>query len=264
MVADITDIFAEVQKKKPLVHQMTNYVTVNDCANITICAGGSPVMSDAKEDVEDMVSIASALVLNIGTLNSRTNESMILAGKTANELNIPVILDPVGVGATRFRTKTAEDILDSVRISVIKGNAGEIGILAGSGGVVKGVDSISGSDNAEETVKALSRATDAIIGMTGKTDYVSDGKAVYVLNNGDNYLETVSGTGCMVSSVVGCYVGAHGVSVDSIAAAISIFNIAGEIAAMTAKGPGSFKTKLFDSMYNITAADINDRLKIRT
>lgn len=259
MSVRISDMMGAVRLKRPLVHHITNYVTVNDCANICICAGGSPVMTDEAKDIPEMVALASAVVLNIGTLNERTISSMILAGKCANEKNIPVILDPVGVGATTYRTETAWKILNKVKVSVIKGNSGEIAVLAGAGGEVKGVDSVSGSEGTG-AVLALSKKTGAIVASTGKIDYISDGKKVYVLRNGDDYLGTVSGTGCMVSSVIGCYVGACGVTAEAVACGISAFNIAAEIAAEKAFGPGSFKTKLFDSIYGLDEKEAATRL----
>lgn len=256
-----SEMMLKVRETCPLVHHLTNYVTVNDCANICICCGGSPVMSDAAEDVPDMVKIASSVVLNIGTLNPRTVESMILAGKTANGLGIPVILDPVGVGATPYRTETVERILGSVKVSVIKGNHGEISVLAGLGGEVRGVDSVSGGNNISEAVLNLARKTGAVVAATGPVDYVSDGKEVIALSNGSEYMSTVSGTGCMVSSVVGAYVGACGASAESVSSAISVVNIASEVAVSEKKvfGPASFKTKLLDSLYNLKTEDV-DRL----
>ena len=247
-----------VWSKKPLVCQITNYVTVNDCANITICAGGSPVMTDAIEDIEDMVKISSALVLNIGTLNSRTVESMMLAGVTANKCGIPIILDPVGAGATRFRTETAKRLMDRLDIAVIKGNSGEIATLCGLDGKVRGVDSDSvfGADAALK----LALKTGSIVAMTGKVDYVSDGKDTYKLENGTPNLDCISGSGCMLSAVTGCYVAANGVSIDSVISAISAFNIAGELVTGS-EGPGTFKARLFDSLYNLSEADIAARTR---
>ena len=257
----LSEMMSKVRGKCPLVHFITNYVTVNDCANMCICCGGSPVMSDAVQDVEPMVGLASALVLNIGTLNERTVESMLVAGKEANRRDVPVILDPVGVGATPFRTETAERILREVKVAVIKGNHGEISVLAGLGGEVRGVDSVSGANDVAEAAKSLARRTGTIVAATGPVDYVSDGETVITLKNGSEYMATVSGTGCMVSGVVGAYVGANGVSVESVAAGISIMNIASEIAVSEGKvfGPGSFKTKLFDAVYGLKGADA-DRL----
>ncbi|MFA6709965.1 MAG: hydroxyethylthiazole kinase [Candidatus Methanomethylophilaceae archaeon] len=262
MTTSIAKMMTKVRNTRPLVHHITNYVTVNDCANITICAGGAPVMSDAAKDVPEMVRLASALVLNIGTLRPRTVDSMIIAGKEANDAGVPVILDPVGVGATTYRTESARRILNTIDVSVIKGNAGEIGVLAGTGGDVRGVDSMSKPENCEDTVKTFAGDTSTIVAMTGPIDYVSDGKKVLVLKNGHDYLECVSGTGCMVSSVTGCYVGVHGAKIRAVSAAISVFSIAGEMAAANAKGPGSFKTELFDSMYNLTEDDVTSRLKM--
>lgn len=260
-MSSVADMMGKVRRACPLVHMITNYVTVNDCANMCICAGASPVMTDAAEDVPDMVRLASATVLNIGTLNERTIDSMVLAGRTANEKGIPVILDPVGVGATRYRTETAEMILRSVKVSVIKGNQGEISVLAGSEGVVRGVDSVSGSSDIASVAEDLARRTGCIVAATGKKDYVTDGKNTAVLSNGSEWMSTISGTGCMLSAVVGAYTGACGVSVDSVAAAVSVLNIASEVAVEGSKvfGPGSFRTKLFDSMYSLKAEDV-DRL----
>ena len=261
LMKTVSDMMQKVRVTCPLVHHITNYVTVNDCANMCICAGGSPVMSDAAEDVPDMVKLASSLVLNIGTLNPRTVESMLIAGKKANELGIPIILDPVGVGATQYRTDTAWNLIDSLKIDVIKGNHGEISVLAGLGGRVRGVDSESGGNEIGEAARILAEKTGAIVAATGEVDYVSDGGTITELSNGSPAMGSVSGTGCMLSSVVGAYVGACGVSVDSVVAAISVLNIASEVAVNEGKvyGPGSFKTKLFDAVYNLSEEDV-DRL----
>ncbi len=262
MEIQIAEMMDNVKKKRPLVHHITNYVTVNDCANICICSGGSPVMTDEAKDIPEMVRMSSAVVLNIGTLNETTVDSMLLASKTAKRFGIPVILDPVGVGATEYRTDVAWKIIKKGSVSVIKGNCGEISVLAGMGGEVKGVDSISGSKD-ENAAIALAKETGAIVGATGKTDYVSNGEVTYELNNGCDLMEAVSGTGCMASSVVGAYVGACGASPESVAAAIAVFSIAGEISSEKVCGPGSFKTNLFDSLYNLTAKDVESRLKIK-
>jgi hydroxyethylthiazole kinase len=261
MQVQIAEMMDSVKKKRPLVHHITNYVTVNDCANICICSGGAPVMTDEAKDIPEMVRISSAVVLNIGTLNETTVDSMLLAGKTAKRFGIPVILDPVGVGATEYRTDVAWKLIKRAEVSVIKGNGGEISVLAGMGGIVKGVDSISGSRD-ENAAISLASMTGAVVAATGKTDYVSDGKTTYILNNGCDMMETVSGTGCMACSVVGAYVGACGASAESVAAAISAFSIAGEISGEKAFGPGSFKTKLFDSLYNLTPEEAKKRAKI--
>lgn len=251
-------LLTKVWSQKPLVCHITNYVTVNDCANITICAGGSPVMTDSIDDIEEMVNIASSLVLNIGTLNARTVESMFLAGKVANRRKIPIILDPVGAGATSYRTKTAEDLIKELDISIIKGNSGEIATLCGMDGKVRGVDSdsIFGADAAMN----LAIRTGSIVAMSGKTDFVSDGKDTYKLENGTANLDCISGSGCMLSSVIGCYAGTNGANIESVIGAISAFNIAAELVGK-AEGPGTFKARLFDSLYNLSSADIEERIR---
>lgn len=251
-----------VRSKRPLVHHITNYVTVNDCANICICSGGSPVMTDALEDVVDMVSVADALVLNIGTLNARVNRSMITAGKVAKEHGVPIVFDPVGMGATPFRTSTALEIIRRVRPDVIKGNQGEMGVLSGIGGDVKGVDSQRVSGDMAGIVRCIAERYDCIAAATGVTDHVSDGESVIRLSNGHDLLGAVTGTGCMVSSVVGCYVGANQSSVDTVSAAISAFNISAEYAARASNGPGTFRSALLDAMYNLSSEDLDSGIRM--
>ena len=255
-----SDYMIKVKENRPLVHHITNYVTVNDCANVTICAGGSPVMSDEATDIVDITRISSALVLNMGTLNGRTVRSMILSGKIANENGIPVVFDPVGVGASAYRNQVADRILTEVKVDVIKGNAGEIGVLSGIGGEVRGVDSVS-SNNEKVATETLAKKYGCVVAMTGETDYVSDGTTTMSLKNGVPMMDCVSGTGCMASSVVGCYIGANGVSVGSVAAAISAFSIAGELALPGSKGPGTFKMNLMDALFNLTTEQFNSMRK---
>lgn len=256
-----SDLMSTVRNKRPLVHHITNYVTVNDCANVSICAGGSPVMSDEADDIVDISKISSAIVLNMGTLNKRTVDSIILSGKIANEHGIPVVFDPVGAGASKYRNEVADRVLSEIKVDVIKGNAGEIGVLSGIGGEVRGVDSLS-SNNDRLATETLAKKYGCIVAMTGPTDYVSDGKRTLTLRNGHDLMECVSGTGCMVSSVVGCYIGANGVSVDSVAAAISAFSIAGELAAPISKGPGTFKPNLLDALFNLTCEQFDSMRKV--
>ena len=263
MLSDTADLMAAVRKRRPLIHHITNYVTVNDCANTVLCAGGSPVMTDADTDVGEMVEIASALVLNIGTLNERIVGSMLKAGRAANRMDIPVILDPVGAGATGYRTETVWRILDDVRISVIKGNEGEIGFLAGAGGRVVGVDSHGMSGERADAVSSLAEQTGAIVAMTGRDDVVSDGERTIALSNGHDLMGIVSGTGCMASSVVGCYAALTDDLMRAAVSALLVFSVAGEIAAPRSSGPASFKVNLLDSLYNLTATDIMTRAAVR-
>jgi hydroxyethylthiazole kinase len=252
-----------VREKRPLVHQITNNVTINDCANITLCAGGTPVMGDSSDDVKEMVKLASSLVLNTGILNDNIIEAMIAAGRTANEMNIPVILDPVGVGATAYRMRVVRKILDNVKISVIKGNAGEIGALAGSGGKVRGVDSGGLDGDPVEACISLSENTHAVVAMTGAVDIVSDGKRTVVINNGHEMMSSVSGTGCMAASVIGCYAACTNDMLMATAAALAVFAIAGNKAAKRSKGPGTFMMNLKDEMANLTANEVIPLANIR-
>lgn len=250
---------ARVRERVPLVHHITNYVTVNDCANACICAGGSPVMTDAAEDVPEMVSMAAATVLNIGTLNDRTVGSMYLAAEAARKSGVPMILDPVGAGATAYRTTVAERLM-TMGPAVVKGNAGEIGVLSGKGGRVEGVDS-HGSEDTAEAARSLAERLGCVVVATGEVDYVSDGDVTLRLSNGSSYLGRVSGTGCMLSSVVGCYVGACGADVGSVSAAVTVFNVATEVAATRCSGPGTFKPALLDALDSMDAETVDSHAR---
>jgi len=258
----LSDLFGLVREKHPLVHHITNYVTVNDCANITMCAGGAPVMADAPEEVVEMAGVAGALVLNIGTLNKAQVESMILAGGMANDRKIPVILDPVGAGATRFRTETAERLLSELKIAILKGNAGEIGVLAGAGGKVRGVDSHGLAGDPVAVVRDYARAKKLTVVASGPTDIVTDGKHVLLVNNGHPMMGSISGTGCMAASVTGVFAAESSDTVLAAAAALAAFGIAGERAATLARGPFSFKTALFDELAFLTPADLASQARI--
>ena len=219
-------------------------------------------MTDELKDVPDMVAISNAVVLNMGTLNVRTVESMMTAGGEAKKKGIPVIFDAVGAGATRYRNEVAKIIINKVKPDVVKGNEGEISFLSGIEGGVRGVDSASSNENIGQTVKALAKKLGCIVASTGKIDYVSDGEVLYQLSNGDDMEGNVSGTGCMVSSVIGSYVGANGPKAESVVAAISAFNIAAEHAATYCKGPGSFKVALFDELFSLGSDELGSEIKV--
>ena len=264
---EVGKLLCSVKEKGPLVHHITNYVTVNDCANIVLALGGSPVMADAKEEVSDMVSIASALVINIGTLNHTTVESMIIAGKKANELDIPVILDPVGVGATPYRKEIALKLINEVKFSIIKGNLAEIKILNGMKAVSKGVDSEeTSSDDAKDVAKDLAKKLDAVIAVTGKSDYISDGKSIFKIENGIEMLKTITGSGCMTASLIGTFAGVTKDYLIAASAGVMTMGIAGEIAYEKLNkcdsGSGSFRMKLIDSIFNLTAEDFLKRGRV--
>ena len=263
-LVQLSELFARVQKNHPLVHHITNYVTVNDCANITICAGGAPIMADAIEEVAEMTGIVGALVLNIGTLNKNQIESMLAAGRKANELKIPIILDPVGAGATLFRTETARCLLDELEITILKGNAGEIGVLAGADGKVRGVDSAGLSGDPVAIAKAFAARAGITVVVSGVTDIVTDGKRVLLVENGHKMMGGISGTGCMAASVTGAFAAESNDPVLAATAALAAFGIAGERAAAIALGPYSFKVALFDELAGLKPADLKSAAKIRS
>lgn len=267
----IGNLLENVRERAPLVHYITNYVTVNDCANITLSIGASPVMADDINEVEAMTSIASSLVINIGTLNSRTVECMIKAGKKANEVGIPVILDPVGAGATPYRTKVAKTIMDNIELAVIRGNLSEIKTLYGINTKTKGVDSLYDTSIKDELEKGkllakdFSKRVGSIIAITGAVDIVTDGKMIYTVENGHKIMSKITGTGCMCSSLIGAYLGTNE---DNLLAALSgvvSMGISGELAYESLKegeGTGTFKVKLMDNIYNLSKEVIEKRGKI--
>ncbi|MCM8710276.1 hydroxyethylthiazole kinase [Clostridium sp. SYSU_GA19001] len=257
------ELICRVRDRKPLIHHITNYVTVNDCANIVLALGGSPVMADASEEVEDMVSIAAALVINIGTLNSTKVEAMIKAGKKANELGVPVILDPVGVGATPYRKETALKLLKEVKFSVIRGNLAEIKTLCGMNALSKGVDSEEAiSEDAKIIAKDLAAKLNSVIVISGAVDYISDGIKIISVRNGHRMLTDVTGTGCMSTSLIGTYCGVTKDYFAAASAGIITMGIAGEMAferLSDIQGSGSFKVNIIDAIYKISYSDLNER-----
>lgn len=259
----IAELLCSVRKAKPLVHHITNYVTTNDCANTVLALGGSPVMADAIEEVEDMVSIASALVINIGTLNSMKVEAMLKAGKKANEIGVPVVLDPVGVGATPYRKEAALKLLKEIKFSVIRGNLAEIKTLSGMNALSKGVDSVeAASDDAKSIAKELAAKLKSIIVISGAVDYVSDGMKVISIKNGHRMLTDVTGTGCMSTSLIGVYCGVTKDYLAAAAAGIMTMGIAGEIAFESLgdnKGSGSFRVNLIDAINKFSKRDVVEK-----
>ncbi|NLI93889.1 MAG: hydroxyethylthiazole kinase [Peptococcaceae bacterium] len=256
----------EVKKNKPLVHNITNYVTVNDCANIILAIGGSPIMADEIQEVEEMVSIASSLVINMGTLNERTVSSMLKAGKKANELKKPVIFDPVGVGAGPYRNRIAEKLLQEIQFTVIRGNMSEIKSLSGLAVRTKGVDSIADESGGVEAAMGFAARVNCVAAVTGKTDIITDGKKVCLIDNGHPILTGVTGTGCMTTALVGTYCGAVNDYLVAASAGVMTMGLAGELAQKTLskeEGIGTFRIRLFDAIYNLTTETIRKEGKIR-
>jgi hydroxyethylthiazole kinase len=255
-------ILTKVRKDSPVVYHLTNLVTIYDCANVVKTLGASPVMAHATEEVCDMVSIASSLVLNIGTLTQDFIKVMKKASIAANKKGIPVVLDVCGAGASRLRDRKCFELLDQTRISIIKGNASEIARIAGEKVSTKGVDSCEVAKDILELSQTLSRKRNCVVVATGKHDVVSDGKNSIIVGNGHELMSHVVGTGCMASSVIGAFSAIAPDLLSAASAALVCFGIAGELAAKRCFGTGSFKERLFDSLYNLDKETINKLQKL--
>lgn len=251
-----------VRTTTPLVHCITNYVTVNDCANALLACGGSPIMSDEPLDVPDIQTICGGLVLNIGTLNEHTIEGMKAAGAKASELGHPIVLDPVGAGASKLRTETAGMLLDAYDVSVIRGNMSEMKALAGAAAATRGVDvnpddAVTRENLAESATfaKALAAKTGAVIAITGAIDIVADATRAFAIGNGSPIMGKITGAGCMLTCVTAAYAVANrDALLEGVVAAIAGMGIAGEIAATRMQpvdGNASFRTYLIDALYNM-------------
>jgi hydroxyethylthiazole kinase len=256
---------ARTRAKSPLVHHVTNLVTINDCANITLCVGASPVMSDSREEAGQLTAIASALVLNMGTLNPPQVEAMVAAGAAARSLGLPVVFDPVGAGATPYRQATARRIMDEVRPAIVKGNLAEIKFLVGLASDQKGVDSLD-VGGAPEAVLTLARAYGCVAAATGAVDYVSDGQGVWAVDGGWPELGRVTGTGCMTASLIGSLAGAGADGLTAALLGILVMDRAGEISGAgfdRGLGMGHFRTGLFDAVAALTDAELMAEERVR-
>lgn len=257
-----------VKMKSPLIHNITNYVTVNDCANIILACGASPIMADDKDEVEEITTICGGLNINIGTLNSRTIEAMVLAGKKTNELGHPAVLDPVGAGASALRTDTAKRLLDEINFTVIRGNISEIKTLAGTSAATQGVDANVADKVTEENLggaiafaKAFAKKTGAIIAITGAIDIVCDEKNAYVIRNGHPMMAAITGTGCQLSALTAAYITANpDDTLGAAAAAVCAMGLAGEIAYARLTEPdgnSSYRNYIIDAIYNMTPEQLD-------
>ena len=253
---------AALRERKPLVHSITNYVVMNETANAVLALGALPVMAHAADEVQEMVGLAGALVLNIGTLEESWIDSMLLAGAAANERGVPVVLDPVGAGATTYRTDTAKRILDAVHVAVLRGNAGEVATLVGVEAEVRGVESIDAGGDAAELAREAARTLRLVASVTGVVDHVSDGERTVAVANGHGLLATVTGTGCMSTVLTGCFLAAKEDVLEAATEALVAFGVAGEDAAVGAKGPGSFHVALYDALAALDPATLTGRGKV--
>ena len=260
-----------VRDVNPVVQCITNYVTVNDCANVLIACGGSPIMADDIKEVEDIVAISRALEINIGTMNQAV-ESMLTAGKKANELGVPVVLDPVGAGASGLRNDTCKALLDNVQFTVIRGNISEIKALALGGGNTKGVDASAADkiddnniDSVIEFMQGFAAKTGAIIVVSGATDIVASADKVALIKNGHPMMADITGSGCMLSALLGAFVGANDDKFAAVVAAMCYYGYAGEVAyektAAAGAGNSTFRNHLIDSVYLLKAEAVEKGAK---
>lgn len=265
MAKQAAELLTALRAKVPLVHNMTNYVTVNDVANAVLAIGASPIMADDLAEVQDIAGISSALVLNIGTLNSRTVESMLAAGKKANECGIPVILDPVGAGASPLRNETTRRILNEVKLAVLRGNLSEVSFVAGLAVSTKGVDSSEADAGNDPAVvaKAAAKKLGCVVAVTGAVDVITDGTRVVKIANGHPMLSKVTGTGCMTTALVGACAGAGTDYLTAGALGVAAMGIAGELAfeAAGVKGTGSFHIAIIDALSRLDAPLFTERVR---
>lgn len=265
-------IFENVRTKNPLIHNITNYVTVNDCANMILACGASPIMSDDKEEVAEITAICGGLNINIGTLNSRTIDSMLIAGKRANALGHPVVLDPVGAGASKLRTDTAMRLLEEIHFTVIRGNISEMKTLALGNGTTKGVDADVADKVTKETLsdavafaKAFAKETGSVTAITGAIDIVADSQTAYCIYNGNPMMSSITGTGCQLSAMTAAFVTANpDRPLEAAAAAVCVMGYAGEIAhrrLTKLDGNSSYRNYIIDAIFNMTPEMLEEGAK---
>ncbi|MFB5661797.1 hydroxyethylthiazole kinase [Alteribacillus sp. HJP-4] len=263
---ELGKILDEVKKKRPLVHSITNNVVTNFTANGLLSMGASPVMTTALEEAEEMASAADVLVLNIGTLYPAQVEAMLAAGKAANQKGVPVILDPVGAGATSYRTTTVHHLLERITIDLLRGNAAEISAVAGLNSDIRGVDAAGGEKNIASIALHAAKTLNVPAAVTGPVDAVSDGKQVYRIHNGHSMLTKVTGSGCLATAVIGAFSTVIKEPAKAAAAALGFYGVASERAEGFAsmQGPGTFQEELLNALYHVGEMDFRQHLNIKT
>ncbi len=259
---EVYEILERIREEKPVVHHLTNWVTIYDCANIVKVFGASSVMAHAKEEVADMINLASALVLNIGTLTSEFVDAAIEAARAANRKGIPVVLDVCGAGATRFRDRKVFEILNEVEIGILKGNSSEVARVAGENVRTKGVDAVEVEKNLVEIAEKVVRMGAQTVVITGKEDVVTDGKKRYFVRNGCEMMAHIVGTGCMATSVIGTFAAAEVDLAKAAAAGLCVYEVAAEIADEISSGPGSFKMNLYDAAFALSRKQVEGRKRV--
>jgi hydroxyethylthiazole kinase len=256
------DNLKKVRERKPLIHNITNYVVMNYTANALLACGASPVMAHAIEEVEEMVSLAGALVLNIGTLTPLWVEAMLCAGKKANLLKVPIVFDPVGSGATRLRTDSAKRLTRELSVQVVRGNASEVLSLAKMDARTKGVDSLHSVEEAEGAAIALAKELKTALAITGRVDLITDGERIYKVHNGHEMMGRVTGTGCTATVMIGAFLAVDPDPVEAATTALAYFGLAGEWAAAHAKSPGTYQISLLDALFLIHEEGLQKGVKI--
>jgi hydroxyethylthiazole kinase len=251
----------EVRRRSPVVHNITNFVVMNSTANALLALGASPIMAHAPEEMEEMAGIAQALVINIGTLSGHWIHAMLLAAREAARRGIPIVLDPVGAGATSYRTKTALELMDAVPISVIRGNASEIRALVESGAKTKGVDSLDASESAVAAARELNGTRGSVVCVSGETDYIVGPEGTASIRNGHPLMPRVTGLGCTATALCGAFAAVADDPALAVACAMAVMGIAGEMAGEKAQGPGTMQLHFLDALWLMTGQDIRRRLK---
>ncbi len=258
------ELLNQVREKQPLVHHITNLVVMNTTANATLALGASPIMAHAHQEMEALADICAALVLNIGTLTPYTLESMLLAGRRMKAGGKPVVLDPVGAGATAFRTEAVYKLLSEVKPTVLRGNASEIKALCSSGGGarIRGVDSLEEVAAVHDHARGLAAEHGMVVAVTGATDFITDGRESFQVANGDPMFSRVTGTGCMATTACACFLAVADEPLSAVTAALACYGLAGEKAAQISRGPGSFQSDLLDILAGLSPDEIIEKLRV--
>ena len=259
---DLRSLLEKMRAERPLVHNITNYVVMNFTANTLLAMGASPVMAHAENEVEEMVALAKALVINIGTLSDPWIRAMFLAGRKANQLNVPIILDPVGSGATSLRTRVFRQLVDELKITAVRGNASEILSLASKDTTTKGVDAVHDVEQASQTARIMADQLRCVVAITGPVDLITDGRRVVRCHNGHPLLGRVTGTGCAATATIAAFAGVTGDAVMATSAGLAFFGLAGAMAAAKASAPGSFMIALIDSLSEISPQQFADGARL--
>lgn len=259
----ISSLLEEVRTRRPVVHAITNWVTGADVANALQALGARPVLAFSTAEVAEITTRADTLYLNLGTPTPDRVAAMLLAGHRANEIGLPVILDPVGAGASYFREDACRQILTELNLTIIRGNKAEVGALAGQGGQLRGIDAVSGPEDIQEAVRVLFRQTGAVVIASGEKDYIFFDDKMVIVGNGHPLMLRVTGTGCMLSAIIAAFAAVGNNPLETAVAGVCCFKLAGELAGKTAGGPGAFKTGLMDFLYTLTPDDLQKSVDLQ-